>query len=73
MQRMSGTFILKHFLVAMLKSFHKLGYKNIIASDIDDLRTADILMHLMIETAELFLYNNTRYGFIPNSYFELKG
>jgi len=28
--------------VAMLKSFHKLGYKNIIASDIDDLRTADI-------------------------------
>ena len=29
-------------LVAMLKCFHKLGYKNIIASDIDDLRTADI-------------------------------
>lgn len=28
--------------VAMLKCFHKLGYKNIIASDIDDLRTADI-------------------------------
>ena len=29
-------------LVAMLKCFHGLGYKNIIASDIDDLRTADI-------------------------------
>lgn len=29
-------------LVAMLMCFHKLGYKNIIASDIDDLRTADI-------------------------------
>ncbi|MBR5712300.1 MAG: hypothetical protein IKX54_01770 [Lachnospiraceae bacterium] len=29
-------------LVAMLTCFHKLGYKNIIASDIDDLRTADI-------------------------------
>ena len=29
-------------LVAMLKCFHRLGYKNIIASDIDDLRTADI-------------------------------
>lgn len=28
--------------VAMLKIFHNLGYKNIIASDIDDLRTADI-------------------------------
>ena len=28
--------------VAMLKCFHKLGYKNVIASDIDDLRTADI-------------------------------
>lgn len=28
--------------VAMLFCFHKLGYKNIIASDIDDLRTADI-------------------------------
>ena len=28
--------------VAMLKCFHKLGYKNIIASDIYDLRTADI-------------------------------
>lgn len=28
--------------VAMLMCFHKLGYKNIIASDIDDLRTADI-------------------------------
>lgn len=28
--------------VAMLQCFHKLGYKNIIASDIDDLRTADI-------------------------------
>ncbi|MDE7289025.1 MAG: ATP-binding protein [Oscillospiraceae bacterium] len=28
--------------VAMLKCFHRLGYKNIIASDIDDLRTADI-------------------------------
>lgn len=28
--------------VAMLKCFHKLGYKNIIAADIDDLRTADI-------------------------------
>ena len=28
--------------VAMLLCFHKLGYKNIIASDIDDLRTADI-------------------------------
>ena len=28
--------------VAMLKCFHKLGYKNIIAPDIDDLRTADI-------------------------------
>lgn len=27
---------------AMLMRFHKLGYKNIIASDIDDLRTADI-------------------------------
>lgn len=26
----------------MLMCFHKLGYKNIIASDIDDLRTADI-------------------------------
>ena len=29
-------------LVAMLKCFHNLGYKNIIASDLDDLRTADI-------------------------------
>ena len=29
-------------LVAMLMCFHKLGYKNIIVSDIDDLRTADI-------------------------------
>ena len=29
-------------LVAMLKCFHRLGYKNIIASDINDLRTADI-------------------------------
>ena len=28
--------------VAMLMCFHKLGYKNIIASDIDDLRTVDI-------------------------------
>ena len=28
--------------VAMLMCFHKLGYKNIIASDIDDLRPADI-------------------------------
>ena len=28
--------------VAMLQCFHKLGYKNILASDIDDLRTADI-------------------------------
>ena len=28
--------------VAMLFCFHRLGYKNIIASDIDDLRTADI-------------------------------
>ncbi len=28
--------------VAMLYCFHKLGYKNIIASDIDDLRTGDI-------------------------------
>lgn len=28
--------------VAMLMYFRKLGYKNIIASDIDDLRTADI-------------------------------
>ncbi len=28
--------------VAMLWCFHRLGYKNIIASDIDDLRTADI-------------------------------
>jgi len=28
--------------VAMLMCFHRLGYKNIIASDIDDLRTADI-------------------------------
>lgn len=28
--------------VAILKCFHRLGYKNIIASDIDDLRTADI-------------------------------
>ena len=28
--------------VAMLMCFHKLGYNNIIASDIDDLRTADI-------------------------------
>ncbi len=28
--------------VAMLFSFHELGYKNIIAADIDDLRTADI-------------------------------
>ncbi len=28
--------------VAMLQCFHKLGYKNIIASDIDDLRTGDI-------------------------------
>ena len=27
---------------AMLMCFHRLGYKNIIASDIDDLRTADI-------------------------------
>ena len=27
---------------AMLWCFHRLGYKNIIASDIDDLRTADI-------------------------------
>ena len=30
--------------VAMLMCFHRLGYKNIIASDIDDLRTADILI-----------------------------
>lgn len=28
--------------VVMLMCFHRLGYKNIIASDIDDLRTADI-------------------------------
>ena len=28
--------------VAMLMCFHRLGYKNVIASDIDDLRTADI-------------------------------
>lgn len=28
--------------VAMLQCFHRLGYRNIIASDIDDLRTADI-------------------------------
>ena len=28
--------------VAMLMCFHRLGYKNIIASDLDDLRTADI-------------------------------
>ena len=28
--------------VAMLMCFHRLGYKNIIAADIDDLRTADI-------------------------------
>lgn len=28
--------------VSMLMCFHRLGYKNIIASDIDDLRTADI-------------------------------
>lgn len=28
--------------VAMLMCFHRLGYRNIIASDIDDLRTADI-------------------------------
>ena len=28
--------------VAMLMCFHRLGYQNIIASDIDDLRTADI-------------------------------
>ena len=28
--------------VAMLKCFHRLGYKNIIATDMDDLRTADI-------------------------------
>lgn len=28
--------------VAMLMCFHRLGYKNIIASDVDDLRTADI-------------------------------
>lgn len=28
--------------VAMLHCFHKLGYKNVIASDIDDLRTSDI-------------------------------
>ncbi|MBQ7337446.1 MAG: hypothetical protein IJW40_03220 [Clostridia bacterium] len=28
--------------VALLRCFHRLGYKNIIASDIDDLRTADI-------------------------------
>ena len=28
--------------VAMLMCFHRLGYKNIIASNIDDLRTADI-------------------------------
>ena len=29
-------------MVAMLKCFHELGYRNIIVSDIDDLRTADI-------------------------------
>ena len=29
-------------MVAMLKCFHELGYRNIIGSDIDDLRTADI-------------------------------
>ena len=28
--------------VAMMLKFHELGYKNIIAADIDDLRTADI-------------------------------
>ena len=28
--------------IAMLMCFHRLGYKNIIASDLDDLRTADI-------------------------------
>lgn len=28
--------------VVMLQCFHRLGYRNIIASDIDDLRTADI-------------------------------
>lgn len=28
--------------VAMLWCFHRLGYKNVLASDIDDLRTADI-------------------------------
>ena len=28
--------------VAMLMCFHRLGYKNIIATDLDDLRTADI-------------------------------
>ena len=28
--------------VAMMKCFHRLGYQNVIASDIDDLRTADI-------------------------------
>lgn len=28
--------------VAMAKCFHRLGYKNVIVSDIDDLRTADI-------------------------------
>lgn len=28
--------------MAMLKCFHRLGYKNVIASDIDDLRMADI-------------------------------
>ena len=29
-------------IVAMLKCFHKLGYKGIIVTDMDDLRTADI-------------------------------
>lgn len=29
-------------MVAMLKCFHKLGYKGIIVTDMDDLRTADI-------------------------------
>lgn len=29
-------------LVALLMSFHNLGYKNVVASDLDDLRTRDI-------------------------------
>ncbi len=39
--------------VAMLMCFHKLGYKNIIASDIDDLRTADILITIKLICSDL--------------------